>query len=212
MKIKECNISRILFVVSIIFFFIIQIFIYKVQTKIKSNTEIGVEILNTKSLQNENNIYENSNFENNIWQIKIPKIELSAGISNGTDKETLNKYVGHFIETPIEEGNVALAGHNRGYDVNYFSRLKELREGDEIIYIHNEINRIYEVTKNKIIISGEVTSTANINIEEVTRNAIKEIGYGNEHLDINPNTCNIEIYITKQSPDIALGVDTGRSR
>jgi len=98
MKIKECNISRILFVVSIIFFFIIQIFIYKVQTKIKSNTEIGVEILNTKSLQNENNIYENSNFENNIWQIKIPKIELSAGISNGTDKETLNKYVGHFIE------------------------------------------------------------------------------------------------------------------
>ncbi len=48
MKIKECNISRILFVVSIIFFFIIQIFIYKVQTKIKSNTEIGVEILNTK--------------------------------------------------------------------------------------------------------------------------------------------------------------------
>ena len=67
-------------------------------------------------------------------------------------------------------------------------------------------------TKNKIIISGEVTSTANINIEEVTRNAIKEIGYGNEHLDINPNTCNIEIYITKQSPDIALGVDTGRSR
>ena len=141
MKIKECNISRILFVVSIIFFFIIQIFIYKVQTKIKSNTEIGVEILNTKSLQN----------ENNIWQIKIPKIELSAGISNGTDKETLNKYVGHFIETPIEEGNVALAGHNRGYDVNYFSRLKELREGDEIIYIHNEINRIYEVTKNKII-------------------------------------------------------------
>ena len=118
MKIKECNISRILFVVSIIFFFIIQIFIYKVQTKIKSNTEIGVEILNTKSLQNENNIYENSNFENNIWQIKIPKIELSADISNGTDKETLNKYVGHFIETPIEEGNVALAGHNRGYDVN----------------------------------------------------------------------------------------------
>ena len=69
----------------------------------------------------------------------------------GVSKETLNKYVGHFIETPIEEGNVALAGHNRGYDVNYFSRLKELREGDEIIYIHNEINRIYEVTKNKII-------------------------------------------------------------
>jgi len=64
-------------------------------------------------------------------------------------------------------------------------------------------------TKNKIIVSGEVTSTANINIESIVRNAIKEIGYGSELLDINPDTCDIEIYIVKQSPDIALGVDTG---
>ena len=64
-------------------------------------------------------------------------------------------------------------------------------------------------TKNKIIVSGEVTSTANIDIELVVRNAIKEIGYGSEFLDINPVTCDVEIYIVKQSPDIALGVDTG---
>ena len=64
-------------------------------------------------------------------------------------------------------------------------------------------------TKNKIIVSGEVTSTANINIESIVRNAINEIGYGSELLDINPDTCDIEIYIVKQSPDIALGVDTG---
>ena len=53
-------------------------------------------------MQNENNIYENSNFENNIWQIKIPKIELSAGISNGTDKETLNKYTVYSSEVAEE--------------------------------------------------------------------------------------------------------------
>lgn len=150
-KITKKVMYRSLFVMSIIFFLVIQIYIYKFQKDIKLNTEVGLEIFNTKTLQSENIFDEEKEIKNTIWQINIPKIELSADISNGTDKETLNKYVGHFIETPIEDGNIALAGHNRGYNVNYFSRLKELREGDEIIYIHNEINRIYEVTKNKII-------------------------------------------------------------
>lgn len=150
-KITKKVMYRSLFVMSIIFFLVIQIYIYKFQKDIKLNTEVGIEIFNTKTLQSENIFDEEKEIKNTIWQINIPKIELSADISNGTDKETLNKYVGHFIETPIKDGNIALAGHNRGYNVNYFSRLKELREGDEIIYIHNEINRIYEVTKNKII-------------------------------------------------------------
>lgn len=150
-KITKKVMYRSLFVMSIIFFLVIQIYIYKFQKDIKLNTEVGIEIFNTKTLQSETIFDEEKEIKNTIWQINIPKIELSADISNGTDKETLNKYVGHFIETPIEDGNIALAGHNRGYDVNYFSRLKELREGDEIIYIHNEMNRIYEVTKNKII-------------------------------------------------------------
>ena len=150
-KINKTFISRFFFIMSIIIFIIIQKNIYQFKIELKSNTEIGKEILNEKLIENRDNINENQEVMNNVWKIQIPSIGLIADISNGTDKETLNKYVGHFIETPIEEGNVALAGHNRGYDVNYFSRLKELREGDEIIYIHNEINRIYKVTKNKII-------------------------------------------------------------
>lgn len=150
-KINKTFISQFLFIMSILIFIIIQKNIYQFKIELKSNTEIGKEILNEKLIENRDNINENQEVMNNVWKIQIPSIGLIADISNGTDKETLNKYVGHFIETPIEEGNVALAGHNRGYDVNYFSRLKELREGDEIIYIHNEINRIYKVTKNKII-------------------------------------------------------------
>ena len=64
-------------------------------------------------------------------------------------------------------------------------------------------------TKNKIMVSGEVTSKAEVNVEETVRNAIKEVGYGDEHLDINPDTCEVDIRIVKQSPDIALGVDVG---
>lgn len=89
--------------------------------------------------------------EADIWQIEIPKIGLIAKIEDGTDKQTLDKSVGHFEETKVEEGNVGLAAHNRGYDVNYFARLKELEEGDEIIYQHNDFKKIYEVKKCKII-------------------------------------------------------------
>ena len=36
--------------------------------------------------------------DNQIWKIEIPKINLDAEISEGTDRETLNEYVGHFEE------------------------------------------------------------------------------------------------------------------
>ena len=65
-------------------------------------------------------------------------------------------------------------------------------------------------SKGEIYISAEVTSTAEINdgiIENSIRNAIKEIGYDNEKLDIDYKTCKIKMNISKQSPDIALGVD-----
>lgn len=61
--------------------------------------------------------------------------------------------------------------------------------------------------KGEIFITGEITSNANINIEQIARNAIKEIGYDNENLDMDYRTCKIHLNISKQSPDIALGVD-----
>ena len=62
--------------------------------------------------------------------------------------------------------------------------------------------------KGEIYITGEITSTAEVNIEEVARQAIKEIGYDNSELDIDYRTCKITINLSKQSSDIALGVDS----
>ena len=62
---------------------------------------------------------------------------------------------------------------------------------------------------NKINIAGQITSNAKINVEEIVRNKIKEIGFDNEKTDIDYMTCKIYVDIIKQSPDIALGVDTG---
>ena len=61
--------------------------------------------------------------------------------------------------------------------------------------------------KGEIFITGEITSTAEVDIENVVRNAIKEIGYDNSELDMDYRTCKITISLSKQSPDIALGVD-----
>ena len=61
--------------------------------------------------------------------------------------------------------------------------------------------------KGEVFVTGEITSTANINIEEVVRNTIKEIGYFGEDIDIDYKTCKVHINISRQSPDIALGVN-----
>lgn len=61
--------------------------------------------------------------------------------------------------------------------------------------------------KGEIYITGEITSNAEVNIEKVVRNAIKEVGYCDSKTDIDYKTCNIIIKLSKQSSDIALGVD-----
>lgn len=102
-----------------------------------------------------NNIYSMTNkektkdetLENTVdkWCLEIPKINLKADIAEGTTEEILNKYIGHFIETQKENGNVGLAAHNRGYKVNYFNRLKELEIGDIVFYTYKDITKEYEV-------------------------------------------------------------------
>ena len=119
------------------------------QIEIEQN-EMPVEETTNETEENEKTIEETTN-EKVIWQIEIPKISLIAPISEGTTKEILDKYVGHFEETSKEQGNVGLAAHNRGYDVNYFKDLKLLQEGDEIKYTYNQFQTIYEVEKCRII-------------------------------------------------------------
>lgn len=64
-------------------------------------------------------------------------------------------------------------------------------------------------SKNRITIAGQITSNAKISIEEIARDKIKEIGFDNSNTDIDYRNCEIDINITRQSPDIALGVDVG---
>ena len=64
-----------------------------------------------------------------------------------------------------------------------------------------------EAGKGEIFITGEISSNADVDIESVVRNAIKSIGYFGEDTDIDWQKCKLILNISKQSPDIALGVD-----
>lgn len=102
------------------------------------------------------------------WKIEIPSILLIANISEGTDEEILNEYVGHFSSTPRTEGNVGLAAHNRGYPINYFANLKELEGGEEIIYTYGEFTKTYVVVKNIKISDIDWSYLENSNENKIT--------------------------------------------
>ena len=139
-------ISLVIFVVSQLFFSNYETFTHK------SSLKAGFEVENTLQETNEKEvIQEKSEEEKNMWYLEIPKINLRADIKEGTTKEIMENYIGHFEETNKEKGNVGLAAHNRGYKNNYFEKLKELKEGDSIFYNYQGSTKEYLVTKHVII-------------------------------------------------------------
>ena len=60
--------------------------------------------------------------------------------------------------------------------------------------------------KNKVFVTGEITSNGNVDIEKIVRKAIKDIGYFGD-VDIDYKKCDVIVNISKQSPDIAMGTN-----
>lgn len=60
---------------------------------------------------------------------------------------------------------------------------------------------------DQIIVMGEITTKAKIDIEKIARDVVCEIGYDSPEKGFDGHTCKVQIAIDKQSPDIALGVD-----
>ena len=64
------------------------------------------------------------------------------------------------------------------------------------------------ITTNKLIIAGEITTQAQVNYEAIARKVICDIGYDSEEKFFDGKSCEVEVLIHTQSPDIAMGVDT----
>ena len=65
------------------------------------------------------------------------------------------------------------------------------------------------VTTGMVVVAGEVTSQAIVDMQNVVRNTIEEIGYVESKMGFDCNTCAVLISLDKQSPNIAQGVNEG---
>ena len=141
------NINVISFFISLIVFIIINFLFFSNGSKSSSAvSELPKEEITLKEkIECDDNLNDQAKKE---WTIEIPQIELKAEISEGTNTETLNQYVGHFEETAKIDGNVGLAAHNRGYPVNYFAKVKYFRLYLRLKYLDKWIcDNVVDVTR-----------------------------------------------------------------
>ncbi len=80
-----------------------------------------------------------------LGTLKIPTLNMSVKVYQGTDSSQLAKGAGHFRETSIWDGNVCIAGHNRGVN-GYFGQIHTLDVGDTIKLTTKMGTRTYAVT------------------------------------------------------------------
>ena len=65
------------------------------------------------------------------------------------------------------------------------------------------------INTGMVVLSGEITTSANIDYETIARSTIREIGYTSDAVGFDSDKCQVLISIDKQSPDIAQGVNEG---
>ena len=118
-----------------------------------NNKLVNIEDIKT-DIEFENITYDD---QEDIWDdsvlgiLTIEKIGLNATVKEGTSEKILLNYIGHIEETATYDGNVGLAGHNRGCENSYFARINELEKGDIIKYKTKFFERTYVVDNIKVI-------------------------------------------------------------
>ena len=197
------NINIISFFVSLIIFIII-VFIIRLITNQNTNqeysyimpsgesgvnNELPIARTNIVSANEQNLDQTNSNEVADLpvsqvtnWQIEIEKLNLTANSAEGTSDAVISNNVGHYSNSNILSGTIALKAYNVGEANNYFANLKELQIGDEIKYTVNENQVTYKVTSNKILECSENLSE----VDEFTQilNNIKGNSIDNKDTEI----------------------------
>ena len=102
-----------------------------------------------------------------LGTLKIPSIGLSVQVVQGTDSAALAKGAGHFTNTSIWDGNVCLAGHNRGV-TNHFGQIHTLSAGDTITLTTMLGTRTYAVVSVEKVGVNDSSGTAATSDNRIT--------------------------------------------
>lgn len=92
-----------------------------------------------------------------LGTLKIPSLNVSVKIYEGTANSALAKGAGHFKDTSIWNGNVCLAAHNRGTNA-YFGKIHTLDYGDKITLTTKKGTRTYRVFNVEKISVGDTSN------------------------------------------------------
>ena len=65
------------------------------------------------------------------------------------------------------------------------------------------------VTTGLTVVAGEITTTSYVEVPKIVRQVIHDVGYNDPEIGFHYKNCGVVVAIQEQSPDIALGVDTG---
>ena len=68
------------------------------------------------------------------------------------------------------------------------------------------------LTTGLIVVAGEITTTSHVDISEVARQTVRDVGYTRAKFGFDAETCGVVVAVHKQSPDIAQGVDQGSDK
>lgn len=63
-----------------------------------------------------------------------------------------------------------------------------------------------------VVVAGEITSNASVDIPKIVRQVVNNIGYNTSRMGFDGNTCAVMVAVEQQSPDIAQGVDESSSK
>lgn len=121
-----------------------------------SGTAINA-IINATDIPSSNNSIEPGGLlyaDGTLGILKVPKLGLNVKAYEG--ENNLEKGVGHFTDTAVFTGNVAIAGHNRGVN-SYFGEIHHLKAGDEITYTTKLGTKKYAVTNVRKINAADVS-------------------------------------------------------
>ena len=102
-----------------------------------------------------------------LGTLKIPAINLTVKVYQGTDSTALKKGAGHFTNTSIWDGNVCFAGHNRGVK-NHFGKIHTLEAGDTITLTTLLGTRTYSVASVEKVSVNDSSGTAATTDNRVT--------------------------------------------